>query len=173
MKGIILYKSKYGATQKYAMWLSQKTGFEYIDITNADINIVKEFDVIIIGGGIYASSISGISFLKKNIDVLQNKKIIVFCTGASSFDKKAFKQIINYNLGDKFKNIPCFYCRGAWDMDKMNMVDKNLCILLKKAAEKKKEEDYHVWEKALMAIGDNKYDWTDIKYIEPILEEIK
>ena len=28
MKGIILYKSKYGATKRYAQWLSEETGFE-------------------------------------------------------------------------------------------------------------------------------------------------
>ena len=27
MKGIILYQSKYGATKKYAQWLSERTGF--------------------------------------------------------------------------------------------------------------------------------------------------
>ena len=27
MNGIILYQSKYGATKKYAQWLSEKTGF--------------------------------------------------------------------------------------------------------------------------------------------------
>lgn len=27
MNGVILYQSKYGATKKYAMWLSDETGF--------------------------------------------------------------------------------------------------------------------------------------------------
>ena len=27
MKGIIIYKSKYGATKKYAEWISEATGF--------------------------------------------------------------------------------------------------------------------------------------------------
>ncbi len=27
MKGIIVYKSKYGATKKYAQWLREETGF--------------------------------------------------------------------------------------------------------------------------------------------------
>ena len=30
--------------------------------------------------------------------------------------------------------------------------------------------DYEIWEKALMAAGDKKCDWTDKKYIEPIIE---
>ena len=30
-------------------------------------------------------------------------------------------------------------------------------------------KDYEVWEQALMAAGDDKCDWTDQKYLEPIL----
>lgn len=41
MKGIILYKSKYGATRKYAEWLVEATGFECIEINKAKISEVK------------------------------------------------------------------------------------------------------------------------------------
>ena len=37
MSGIILYKSKYGATRKYAEWLSERTGFSYIETDKLDI----------------------------------------------------------------------------------------------------------------------------------------
>lgn len=36
MKGIILYKSKYGATEKYARWLSEETGFPAAEVARAD-----------------------------------------------------------------------------------------------------------------------------------------
>ena len=67
MSGIILYKSKYGATRKYAEWLSERTGFSYIETDKSDIGVISGYDVIILGGGIYASGIAGLSFLKKNI----------------------------------------------------------------------------------------------------------
>ena len=57
-------------------------------------------------------------------------------------------------------------------MDTMNFVDKNLCQMLRKAVAKKDPKDYEIWEKALMAAGDEACDWTDKKYIIPILEEI-
>lgn len=31
MDGVILYQSKYGATKKYADWISEETGFECIE----------------------------------------------------------------------------------------------------------------------------------------------
>ena len=76
-------------------------------------------------------------------------------------------------MKDSLTGIPCFYCRGAWDMDNMNMVDRNLCKLLRKAIMKKNSDEYEIWEKALMEAGDKKCDWTDKSYIAPILEAIR
>ena len=173
MKGIILYTSKYGATKRYADWLAAESGFDCIETKNAKIEYVMQYDVIILGGGIYASGISGLSFLKKNIEKLQGKKIIIFCDGASPFDEKAFQQIIDYNLKGPLSGLPCFYCRGAWDMDRMNFADRNLCRLLQKVVAKKKTGDHEVWEKALIEAGIKKCDWTDKAYIQPILDALR
>ena len=72
-------------------------------------------------------------------------------------------------MKDGLSDIPCFYCRGAWDTESLSIVDRNLCSLLRKAVAKKDPKDYAVWEQALMAAGDDKCDWTDQKYLEPIL----
>ena len=121
----------------------------------------------------YASGIAGLSFLKKNINKLTDKKIIVFCCGASPYEENTFQQIKAHNMKDNLSDIPVFYCRGAWDMDAMSFKDRILCNLLRKAVAKKDPSDYEIWEKALMAAGDSSCDWTDKKYIEPILECIK
>ena len=134
---------------------------------------VKHYDTIIFGGGIYASGINGLSFLKKNIDQLQGKNVIVFCDGASPWEETAFAQIVAHNLKDSLAGLPCFYCRGSWDPNGMSFVDRNLCKMLQKAVAKKKPEDWEVWEKALMEAGDQTHDWTDRSYIAPILEAIK
>lgn len=73
----------------------------------------------------------------------------------------------------ELKNIPFFYCRGAWNMDGMSFVDRNLCKMLQKAVGKKNPEDYEVWEAALMEAGNENRDWTDKKYLEPIIKEIR
>ncbi len=173
MNGIILYRSKYGAAKKYAEWISEETGFECIETGNADIKKVAGYDTIILGGGIYAMGIAGLSYLKKNIGKLSGKKIIVFCCGASPYEEEAVKQLVSYNMKDVLSGIPCFYCRGSWDMDKMSFKDRTLCNMLRKAVAKKDPNKLEVWEKALMEAGESKCDWTDKKYIEPIIESIR
>lgn len=61
-KGIILYQSKYGATEKYARWLQEETGFDIMKTKGADISSLLKYNTIILGGGVYASGIAGLSF---------------------------------------------------------------------------------------------------------------
>lgn len=173
MNGIILYQSKYGATEKYASWLSEKTGFSKTETKRAKIGDVKKYDTIILGGGIYASGIAGLSFLKKNIEALKSKKIVVFCVGASPYDEKDFLEVVHRNMKDQLCDIPCYYCRGAWDMDRMTVIDRNLCKMLRKAVDKKTSDELENWEKALVAAGDGSCDWTDKEYLEPILSALR
>lgn len=173
MNGIILYTSKYGSTKRYADWLSEETGFECEETKKAKIEDVKKYDIIILGGGIYASGISGLSFLKKHIGELKGKKVIIFCDGASPYEEAAFQKLVDHNLKGELAGLPCFYCRGAWDMEHMSFMDRNLCRMLQKAVAKKKPEDCEVWEKALIEAGTETHDWTDRSCLAPVLDEIR
>lgn len=169
-KGIILYQSKYGATKKYAQWLQEKTGFDLMETKSANMKQVSAYDTIILGGGVYASGIAGLSFLKKNMDNLAGKRILVFCTGASPYDETAIEQIKKLHFKDGLRNVPLVYCRGAWDEDIMTFKDRTLCKMLQKAVSKKDPSTYEVWERALMCAVGQKCDWTDPKYLEPIIQ---
>ena len=46
MSGIILYKSKYGATKQYADWIAERTGFSCIKTDDADIKDVMKYDAV-------------------------------------------------------------------------------------------------------------------------------
>ena len=119
-----------------------------------------------------SNALAGLDFLKKNIDQLGDKKIIVFCDGASPYEEKAFEEIRKHNMKGKLQDIPFYYCRGTWDMEAMSLVDRNLCKMLRKAVAKKDPADYEVWEAALMSAGERKCDLTDKAYLGPIIEEI-
>ncbi len=173
MEGVILFQSKYGATKKYADWIAAETGFPCVEIKKARIENIRKYDIIILGGGIYASGIAGLSFLKKHYSVLSEKRVVVFCVGASPFEESAFREIVERNLTGELENLPCFYCRGSFDMNAMNVIDRNLCKMLKKAVSKKDPSEYQIWEKAFMEAGSDQGDWTDKKYIEPILKAVK
>lgn len=171
--GIILYQSKYGATRKYAQWLQEMTGFACMETKGADIKEIMNYDTVILGGGVYASGIAGLSFIKKNINALQQKKLAVFCVGASPYAPEAYHQIRAMHFKDQLETIPLFYCRGAWDMASMSLADRTLCKMLQKAVAKQDPETYAPWQKALMCAGTEKCDWTDRAYLKALVNYIE
>lgn len=171
-KGIILYQSKYGATQKYVDWLIEETKFDCIKTPNAKVKDIEKYNTIILCGGIYASGIAGLSFLRKNYDALKSKKIAILCVGASPFEEKAFSEVQTYNLKEDLKDIPTFYGRGAWNEESMTLKDRTLCKMLQKAIAKKDRNTYEPWMKALMSAVGKKCDWTDKVYLKPLLDYI-
>ena len=172
-KGIILYQSKYGATKKYVDWLMEATGFNVIETKKAKVADLQKYDVIVLGGGVYASGIAGFHFLKKNIGNLSDKKIAVFAVGASPYDKKAIAQVREMHFKGELCKVLLFYCRGAWDEDKMNVGDRTLCRMLQKAVAKQNPDEYEPWQMALMSAVGQKCDWTDKVYLEPLLKFIE
>ena len=172
-RGIILYQSKYGATKKYADWLVEETGYDCIETKDAKVANLQNYDVVILGGGVYASGIAGLQFIKKNIGRLGNKKIVVFAVGASPYDEKAIMQIRKMHFKDELRNIPLFYCRGAWDEEKMKFIDRTLCKMLQKVVAKQNPDEYEPWQKALMCAAGQKCDWTDKAYLEALLKYIE
>ena len=131
-------------------------------------------DTVIVGGGIYASGFAFTSFLKKNIGKLKGKKIIAYACGASPYVKEFIDEVIARNFKDDLAGIPLYYCRGAYDLKSMTLADRTLCKMLRASVAKKDPKEREVWEEALMEGDENNgRDWTDRKYIEPILEEIR
>lgn len=169
-KGIILYQSRYGATKKYAKWLEAKTGYACMETKKAKLSDVSGYETIVLMGGVYASGVAGLSFLKKNIASLQGKKLAVFAVGASPYDEKALNQSRQMHFQGAMEKVPLFYGRGMWDFAAMSLPHKALCSLLKKAVAKQKQEEYEPWQEALMSAGDEKCDWTDESYLEPLMK---
>lgn len=171
-KGLIVYQSKYGATKKYAMWLAETAGFDVIETAKAENRMLEQYDSLVLCGGIYASGIAGISFLRKNKKALEGKKVAVFCVGASPYDEKAIKEVKQHNLKEDLKEIPLFYGRGTWNESAMSFKDRTLCRILQKAVAKKDPSTYEPWMTALMCAVGQECDWTDRKYLEPLLQYI-
>jgi len=173
MSGIILCRSKYGASAKYAEWLSQETGFGVTDTKKADIKEVAKYDTVILGGGVYAASVAGIAFLKKNIGALKGKNIYIYCCGVAPYSDEMMKLLKERNISGELEGIPFFYYREMWDMDDLNFADKAMCKLYVKMLEKKDPSEIKEWDRPLLEVNGKKGDWTDKKALGPLLELIR
>lgn len=138
---LVLYKSKYGSTEKYAQMLQRLLDCDICgidDCRGSVLNRLETYDSIIFAGGIYAGGIAGIRQFEKMSVHLRDKRLAVLCVGASLFDPEALGEVAARNLNTDFlKDIPLFYARGAWDEAKMNIKDRALCKMLQKIVTKK------------------------------------
>lgn len=170
--GIVIYRSKYGSAKKYASWIAAETGFDCLATAKAMPEALAPYRTVVLCGGIYASGIAGLTFLRKNFRLLRDKRLAVFCVGASPCDPDSLKELKARNMKGDLKEIPVFYGRGAWDERAMSFKDRTLCRLLQKAVAKSEPAERKPWMTALLAAAGQKCDWTDKKYLDPLLQYI-
>ena len=171
-KVFVVYKSKYGAAKEYAQLLGKSLNSTPVSINQAKPQMLNIADTIILCGGIYASSIAGLSFLKKNAALLSGKKTAVFAVGASPYDQKTLEELKKRHLSGALEGVPLFYGRGAWNEEIMPAKDKFLCSMLMKVVSKKPAEQCEPWELALKEAMGKKCSWVDEKYLEPLYKYI-
>lgn len=174
METVVIFKSKYGSTKKYAEWIAEELNCGIFESDKVDKRIFSKYDTVIYGGGLYVGGILGFSFIKKNYKLLKDKRLIVFGVGATSKGVDAEKEIENKNITEEMKkNTKFFLLRGALDYKSMGYMDKFLMFMLLKSIKRKKPEELDNDSKGIIATYGKKVDFTDIKYIKPIVEAAK
>ena len=172
MKIIVVYKSKTGFTRKYAEMIAEELSSDICRASKITFEELKNYDVIIFGGGLYAGGINGINLVKKNLSELKEKKIIVFATGATPGREDEIKYMKATNFTDcELETINFFYLRGGFDYSKLSMVDKILMSMLKLKLKSKKE--LSIDEKGMLEAYSTPVDFTRRKNIEELILFIK
>ena len=166
---VILYRSKYGATRRYAQWLQEALGCDLLENKDLRPAQLAPFRTVILGGGVYAGGIAGLGFLQKNWPALQGKRLRMFAVGASPYDEKAVRALQPKAPLDA---VPLFYLRGAWDPAAMSWGDRTLCGLLQKTIAKQDPALDEPWMAALREAGGAACDWTDRAALAPLLASL-
>jgi len=167
-KIIVIYKSNYGSTSKYAHFIADELGCEAIKLNNISLEELKSYDTIIFGGGIYAFKINGLDFIKNNYNVLKNKNIIVWSTGLLEGKKDYLNSIWKHNLPEiVLDNIKVFYMRGGIDYNRLSIKDKMIIRLFgfKIKHSKNPSED----EKNLLQAIDKPVDFCSKKNVADLV----
>ena len=83
MKGLVIYKGRYGATKQYAMWIGQELRLPVASADRFPVDELPNYDYFILGSSVYIGKLEIKDWLKKNFDLLQNKKLFFFQVSAS------------------------------------------------------------------------------------------
>lgn len=172
---VVVYKSKYGSTKKYAEWIAKALGADLFDASDINADALQNYDTIIYGGGLYAGGILGLSFIKKAFDKIKNKKIVLFTVGlADPKDKAQFKPIIEKNLTSEMQDcIKIFHLRGAIDYKKINPAYRAAMSLIKRQVERKGEKGRSDEDRLFLETYSKTADFTDETSIAPLVDYVK
>lgn len=168
MKSVVIYNSQTGFTQRYAKWIAEAAGADCLALADAKKTDLSGYDAIAFGGWACAGGISKLKWFKSNMDKWSDKRLIVFCTGASPMESPDIGPAMRKNFDDsQWKKVKVFYCPAGLNYEKMSapstMAMKMLLFSLN--AKKNKTEEDEIVIKMLSS----SYDLTAKKYIEPIL----
>ena len=169
MKTIVVYKSKTGYTKRYAEWIAEELGCDIKE--NASLSDIKDYDIIICGGGLYAGGLNGGKLIFKNYQQLKDKKLVMFAVGSCPGEDKDIIPLWDRLLKENKDRIAHYYMRGGFDYNKLGAGDKILMNMLRKRLESIKDptED----EKGLLAAYDTPFDSTDKANIKPLTDYVR
>jgi menaquinone-dependent protoporphyrinogen IX oxidase len=170
----VIYKSKYGSTERYASWIAQETGADLYKTSEITPAKMKKYDVLVFGGGLYEVNILGISLLKNNYEKIKDKRIVVFSVGSSPESQKAISSVMDKNFSPEIQHaIRFFHLRGALNYDKMSPKHKFMMRMLKRMLDAKKPEDLDADERGILETFGQNTDFTNKDSIRPIVDYIK
>jgi menaquinone-dependent protoporphyrinogen IX oxidase len=177
-KTAVVFQSKYGSTQKYAMWIAEELSCHIFERKNVKPADLKPYDTIIYGGGLYAGGVAGISLITKNFDKLCNKNIIVFTCGlADPTDKENtdnIRQSLNKVFTKKMQDgIKVFHFRGGIDYSKLGFIHKAMMAMLRKMTLRKDYDSLRNEDKEMLDTYGQVVDFTDKTTIMPIVDYVR
>ena len=175
MNALVIYSSKAGFTKKYAEWIAVELSADLLDISQVKgPEIFESYDTVIFGGGMHVGRINDIKLIKKNLDKLAGKKVIVFGVGIAKATHQRYEEYEDKNFNGKQRGVlKFFYFQGGLNVEKLPKRDKLMMSMMTKMMGKKDPETLNDEERNLLQACITPVDYTDKKAIEPLIAYAK
>ncbi len=126
MKGIVIYKGKYGATSQYAQWLGEELGLQVKSADTVKHDEAGSFDYLILGSSVYIGKLQLEAWLSKNEEILTGKKIFFFLVaGTPPSETEKLMSYIRKGIPELlFPFCEYYFLPGKLDMKVLSWKDK-------------------------------------------------
>ena len=170
MKGLVIYKGKYGATKQYAMWIGQQLKLPVASADRFPVDELPKYDYIILGSSVYIGQLEIKKWLKRNFSLLQNKKIFFFQVAATPVTQIEKRESYNKSslLPAIVKKSRIYYLPGRMIMRNLSAWDRFMlkmgARLTKDPVEKEKmlTDFNHVKKENIIPLVKSVQDFTNI-----------
>lgn len=170
MRIAVIYKSKYGTTKRYAEWIADDLGADLLEHATADAASVAEYDVVVYGGGIYASSIIGVKLPLK----AARGRLVVFTVDLADPASTEYTALLAKNIpADRMDAIRFFHLRGGIDYRKLGLVHRGVMAVLKRVIAGKSASKRTPEHEAVLATYGGQFDFTNRESTVPLVEYVR
>ena len=175
MKTLIVYTSQTGYTKMYAEKLAERLQadcFTVEELKKKDDAFFGTYDAIVYGGWAMAGKVVKSEWLLGKAPSWKDKKLAIFCVGATPVDSPLVEQAMAKVVPDELKSyVGVFYCPGGLNYDKMKLPSKMMMKAYASMLAKKKDQTED--DKKMAEMIAQSYDISDVKYLDPIVEYIE
>lgn len=175
MNGIIIYGSKYGSTKYYAEKLSERTGLPAVSYNKHPE--FKDRNIIIYMGGLYAGGVLGLSSTFRNFTLSDKQKLIIVTVGVSDPNQQSVISDIQNSMKDQisnqlFRRAEIYHLRGKIDYQNLSLSHRAMMALMHKSLKSVPYENQTAENQAFLDTYGKEADFTDLAFLNPIIEEI-
>ncbi|MCF7931350.1 MAG: flavodoxin domain-containing protein [Acholeplasmataceae bacterium] len=166
MKGIVLYKSKYGNTKQYAQWIADDLKFEVRDLSQFKKSEIGNYEQIIFGTGVYMGKMNQ---LKKVLKLFKDKPITIFACAGNAGVEKEIEDIKSNNFNpEELAFHDFFYLPGGVDFSKVKGIMKLMINIFRKVLQNKKDKTYD--EEQILKGFTEPSNYVEKEHIKEIVE---
>lgn len=195
-KTIVIYKSKYGASETYAQWIAEELKCPAVSIDEVKKSDLEDYENILYGGGVQAGGIKGLDkfmkWIKSDLKLLamyrsgsitaedlknsgvEEKHIVIFAVGINLDNEEARQQLRDINFPKSYmKQLPCYYLPGEYHPENLQGADKAIMGMVKKMLMKKRASEVTEEDRKLQERLENGCNLIDRERIRPLVEEMR
>lgn len=114
MENRIFYRSQYGSSRQYALWLAEELNGTAQDIKKASVKGSGAGVRIIYIGGLYAGRVNGFARLMKQLGSIQPEEVLLCMVGLTDpRQQEKYRQVYCQNVPERFRTtVRPFALRG-------------------------------------------------------------
>ena len=178
MRILVTYASKYGTTKRYAQWIAEDLACDLRDSREVNAELLKSYDILIHGGGLYAGGLSGIQTIVKNYDAISNKRIILFSCGLADPEdpenvahiEAGLEKVLTPEMREKIRQ---FHLRGGIDYSRLGLTHKAMMAMLRTVMLKKGYDNLRSEDQMMLDTYGSTVDFTNRESLVPLLSYVR
>lgn len=178
MRILVTCASKYGTTKRYAQWIAEDLACDLRDSREVNAELLKSYDILIHGGGLYAGGLCGINAIVKNFEAIADKHIILFSCGLADPEdpenvahiEAGLEKVLTPEMREKIRQ---FHLWGGIDYSRLGLTHKAMMAMLRTVMLKKGYDNLRSEDQMMLDTYGGTVDFTNRESLAPLLSYVR